>query len=85
MRKSMIVAGFTGLMLTLGGCGQSAEKTGESMDNAVENATQGHRNTSDGAMERAGEAVDQAAGQHRQGDAGDALNDATDGNPSTKP
>ncbi|HVZ98832.1 MAG TPA: hypothetical protein VG841_00805 [Caulobacterales bacterium] len=74
-----------GLAIALGACGQSAEKTGENLDNAVDDATQGHRNTGDGAMERTGEAVDQATGQQRQGDAADAVNDATDGDSRTKP
>ena len=65
-------------------CG-NAEKAGEHADSAVENATQGHENLGDGPLERAGEAADRATRTERQGDAADAVSDATDGNPHTKP
>ena len=68
----------------LAACGQG-EKAGEKMDSAVENATQGHENLSDGPAERAGEAADRATGTERQGDAADAVNDATDGHRDTRP
>ncbi|MES1200421.1 MAG: hypothetical protein ABUS57_03120 [Pseudomonadota bacterium] len=83
--KLLIAVAAATMTLGLGACGQSAEKSGEKMDNAVENATQGHRNTSDGPLEQAGENVDRATGKQREGDAADAVNDATDGNPNTKP
>ena len=83
MRTSMIAA--AALALVLGACGQSAEKTGENMDSAAENATQGHENKGDGPMEQAGEGVDHVTGAQRQGDAADAVNDATDGNKNTRP
>jgi hypothetical protein len=85
LRSLLVATAFAGLV-GLAGCGQqSAESAGEKMDNAVENATQGHENAGDGAMEQAGQAVDNATGTQRNDDAADAINDATDGNPSTKP
>jgi hypothetical protein len=55
--------------LGLAACGDSAEKTGENMDSAVEEATQGHEDLGDGPLEQAGESVDEA----------------TDGDASTNP
>jgi hypothetical protein len=55
--------------LGLAACGDSAEKTGENMDSAIEEATQGHENLGDGPLEQAGENVDEA----------------TDGDASTNP
>lgn len=85
MLKTFATAVAAAALLALAACGQSAEKTGENMDSAVENATQGHENLSDGALEQTGEAVDKATGHERSGDAGDAINDATDGNANTHP
>ena len=85
LRSLLLSVAFAGVT-TLGACGQgSAESAGEKMDNAVENATQGHENPGDGAMEQTGQAVDNATGTQRNDDAADAIHDATDGNPSTKP
>jgi len=76
------VLGLTGL----GACSPegSAEKTGEDMDSAIEEATQGEVNRGDGALENAGEAIDQATGREND-DPVDAVNDATDDNPNTQP
>lgn len=85
LRSFLVATAFAGLV-GLAGCGQqSAESAGEKMDNAVENTTQGHENPGDGAMEQTGQAVDNATGTQRSDDAADAVHDATDGNPSTKP
>jgi hypothetical protein len=62
-----------------------SEQAGENADSAIEEATQGHENLGDGPLERAGEAVDEAAGRETNNDPADVLNDATDGNPSTQP
>ena len=85
MLKTFIAAGASFALLGLAACGQSAEKSGENLDSSLEQATQGHENTSDGPMERAGESLDNVTGQERQGDAADSLNDATDGKASTQP
>jgi hypothetical protein len=64
----------------------SAEKTGENMDSAIEEATQGEKNMGDGALERAGESIDNATGkQEANKDPADAVSDATDGDARTKP
>ena len=86
MLKQFAAAAFAAAALGLAACGQgSAEKTGENLDSAMENATQGHENLGDGPLERAGENIDQAAGNTQNRDAADALNDATDDNPNTRP
>jgi hypothetical protein len=86
MWKPLLAAGAACALLGLAACDNgSAEKTGENLDSAVENATQGHENTSDGPLEQAGESVDRAAGSERQDSAADAINDATDGKSSTHP
>jgi hypothetical protein len=69
--------------LLCAGCEGSAEKAGENMDNQIEEAAQGERNLEDGAMEQAGEAIDEATGKERADDGADALNDATDGDPDS--
>ena len=55
------------------------------MDSAIEEATQGEENLGDGALEQAGEGIDEATGNQQNNDAADALNDATDGDASTNP
>ena len=54
-------------------------KAGENMDSAIEEATQGQENLGDGALEQAGEGIDEATGNQQNNDAADAINDATDG------
>ena len=85
MYKKLLLAAAAAAALGLAACGQSAEKTGENADSAIENATQGHENLGDGPLERTGEAVDQATGHQADNDPADAIHDATDGNPATKP
>jgi hypothetical protein len=86
MLRTLLVATAFASVVGLAGCGQnSAETAGEKADNAVENATQGHENPGDGAMEQAGSAVDNATGTQRTDNPADAVSDATDGNPSTHP
>ncbi|MFZ2029609.1 MAG: hypothetical protein WAU68_04815 [Vitreimonas sp.] len=86
MLKSFGIAAAAAGALCLVACGPGgAEKAGERADSAVENATQGHENMGDGPLEQAGESVDHATGTQRQGDAADAVHDATDGNPNTRP
>lgn len=85
MLKTIVTAVAAAAMLTLAACdGGSAEKAGENMDSAIEEATQGEENLGDGALERAGEGIDNATGTERT-DGADALNDATDGDRSTNP
>ena len=62
----------------------SAEKAGEQMDSAIEEATQGEVNRDDGALEGAGEAIDRATGRAND-DPVDAVHDATDRDPNSKP
>jgi len=86
MLKSIATAAAAAAMLSLAACSQgSAEKAGENADSAIEEATQGHENLGDGPLEQAGESVDQATGTTNNNDAADAVNDATDGNPNTRP
>jgi hypothetical protein len=85
MLKTIAAATAAAALLCVAACGQgSAEKTGENMDSAVEQATQGHENLGDGPMEKAGEQIDQATGNTNNTDPVDAIHDATDGDPSTK-
>ena len=85
MLKTIATAAAAAAMLGLAACGGSAEKAGENMDSAIEEATQGEENLGDGALEQTGEAIDNATGAERQGDAADAINDATDGDANTTP
>lgn len=82
MLAALVVLGLAGL----GGCSQegSSEKAGEKMDSAIEEATQGEVNRGDGALENAGEAIDQATGREND-DPADAIHDATDDNPNSQP
>lgn len=81
MFKSLIYVGAVAGALGLAAC----EEAGEKADSAIEEVTQGHENKGDGALEKAGEAVDNAVGAERKGDAADSLGDAVDGDPKTKP
>ncbi|ANP45833.1 hypothetical protein [Candidatus Viadribacter manganicus] len=82
MFAALAVLAFAGL----GGCNQegSSEKAGENMDSAIEEATQGEVDRGDGALENAGEAIDQATGREND-DPADAIHDATDDNSNTQP
>jgi len=87
MIKSILAASAISALTLVAACGDgggSAEKAGENIDSAFEQATQGEENLSDGPMERAGENVDQATGTANE-NAADAVSDATDGNPTTNP
>jgi outer membrane protein assembly factor BamD (BamD/ComL family) len=85
MLKTLATAAAAVAMLSLAACDGSAEKAGENMDSAIEEATQGEENLGDGALEQAGESIDEATGDQQNNDAADALNDATDGDASTNP
>jgi len=87
MIKTLVAASCVFMLVGLGACKGSAEKTGENLDTAVENATQGHKNSGDGALEKTGESIDKATnnGQNKDKDPMDSLHDATDGDKSTKP
>lgn len=85
MRKTIIMAAASAAMLSLAACGGSAEKAGENMDSAIEEATQGEENMQDGPLEQAGEGLDETTGNSQNDHAADALNDATDGDSSTNP
>lgn len=65
--------------------GGDAEQAGENMDSAFEEATQGEENLGDGPLERAGEDIDAATGDDSDTDAADAMSDAVDGDPDTRP
>ncbi len=86
MLKSTPITGALLSLLALAACSPqgSAEKAGKDMDSAIEEATQGEINRGDGALENAGEAIDEASG-HQNNDPLDAVNDATDGNAATQP
>lgn len=62
----------------------ACEKAGESIDSAVEKVTTGEEKPTDGAFEKAGEAVDNTLGVERKNDA-DSIADAVDGDKSTTP
>jgi hyperosmotically inducible protein len=87
MIRKTILAMSMAALLGVAACNSqgSAEKAGENLDSAIEEATQGNENKSDGALERAGESLDKAAGTENNQDLGDTINDATDGDASTKP
>ena len=84
MLKTLATAVVAAAMLSLAACDGSAEKAGENMDSAIEEAAQGQENPGDGALEQAGESIDQPTGAQNN-DAADAINDATDGNATTNP
>ncbi|MEJ0058785.1 MAG: hypothetical protein WDM79_03975 [Terricaulis sp.] len=85
MLKTIFTAAATVALLSVAACDGGAEKAGENVDSAVEEATQGHENLGDGPFERAGESVDETTGAATDNDAADAVHDATDGNPATNP
>lgn len=87
MRKLVLIAACAVALSGASACKGSAEKAGENMDSAIENAAQGHENKDDGAFEKAGELIDKATnnGQNKDKDPIDKLHDATDGDKSTKP
>lgn len=85
MLKPIFAVAAAAALLTVAACDGSAEKSGENMDSAIEEATQGEENLGDGPLERAGEGIDEATDNTSNDDAADALNDATDGNESTNP
>ena len=80
MMKSMIIA-----CAVLGASAVAAcEKAGEGIDSAIEKIGDGKEDPKDGALEKAGEAIDNTLGIERKNDA-DSLADAVDGDKSTKP
>lgn len=86
MRKTIVTAIAAAAMLSLAACGENnAEQSGENLDSAIEEATQGNETLGDGPLEQAGESIDDATGNQQNNDAADALNDATDGDASTNP
>ena len=60
MLKTLVAAVACIGALSLAACEGSAEKAGENMDSAIEEATQGHENLGDGPLEQAGESIDEA-------------------------
>lgn len=86
MLKSTLITSAMLSLFALAACNPqgSAEKVGEDMDSAIEESTQGEINRGDGALENAGEAIDEATG-HQNNDPVDAVSDATDGNANTQP
>ena len=85
MLRTIVTAAAVAATLGLAACGDSAEEAGQNADSAIEEATQGQENLGDGPLEQAGEGIDEATGNTQNGDAADALNDATDGNENTNP
>ncbi len=86
MRKTIATAIAAAAMLSLAACGENnAEQSGENLDSAIEEATQGSENLGDGPLEQAGESIDEASGNEQNNDLSDAVNDATDGDASTNP
>jgi hypothetical protein len=84
MLKTIACAWALAGLAGLGACSEgSSENAGEKMDSAIEQATQGHENKGDGALEKAGEQVDKVTGAENK-DAVDAIGDATDGDKDTK-
>lgn len=83
MRKSIFMAFITLGVVTLASCseGTSAEKEGEKLDSAIEEAASGEIDRDDGPMENIGEAVDDITGQQND-DPIDAIHDATEEDPS---
>ncbi|MGQ0533961.1 MAG: hypothetical protein ACT4OF_14910 [Caulobacteraceae bacterium] len=84
MLKTFATVAAAAAVLSLTACG-SAEKTGENLDSAIEEATQGEENLGDGPLEQAGESVDEATSNQQNDDPADALNDASDNDASTNP
>lgn len=80
MLKSLLCVAAIGGFVGLSAC----EKAGEDIDSAIEKTVDGHEKKSDGAFEKAGEAVDNTIGVKRDNDA-DSLGDAIDGDKATKP
>ncbi len=79
--RTAFAAGVAACALALAACGQSAvqgsaEEAGERADTQFEQATEGSTDLSDGPLENAGEAIDEAK-QDAQA--------ATDGNSATQP
>jgi hypothetical protein len=85
MLRSLAAATVIFAAFGLAACDGSAEKSGENLDSAIEEATQGEENLGDGPLEQAGESIDEATDNAQNNDGADALNDATDGDPSTNP
>lgn len=71
------LAALGGLLLAACGPGDSAEKQGEKMDSAIEEATMGDVDHGDGALENAGEAIDEVTGNEND-DPVDAVGDAVE-------
>lgn len=84
MRLALIALSAIALTACGQGQGQSAEQQGEELDNRLEETFTGQTNSGDGALERAGETIDNATGQ-QNADPVDAVSDATDGDESTNP
>lgn len=84
--RIILITLSTAALFALGACGdnQSAEKAGERMDSRIEETFTGETNQGDGALERAGEAIDNAT-DHENTDPVDAVSDATDGDSATQP
>lgn len=84
--KLLLAVGLVLGLSVLPACSQqgSSEKAGEKMDSAIEESTQGEINRGDGPLENTGEAIDKATGR-KNDDPVDAVQDATDDDPKTKP
>lgn len=87
MKSAMRAALASFLLIGAAACsdGGDAEQAGENLDSAFEEATQGEENLGDGPLERTGENIDNATGHEGGSDPADAIGDATDGDPDTRP
>lgn len=76
MKQSTLVLAAVLAVFSLAACAPGdAEKAGENADSAIEETTQGQKDLTDGPLENAGEAVDRAAADAKEGidDAGAAV------------
>ena len=84
MKSLIAMTSAAAFAFAVAACGenQSAESKGEDMDNQIEETLGLEHNAGDGAMEQAGEAIDNVTDTQNT-DPVDAASDATDGDPST--
>lgn len=84
MKSLIAMTSAAAFAFAVAACGenQSAESKGEEMDNQIEDTLGLDHDSGDGAMEQAGEVIDDMSGTENT-DPVDAASDATDGDPST--
>jgi hypothetical protein len=84
IKPLIAMASAAAFALAVAACGenQSAESKGEEMDNQIEDTLGLEHDAGDGAMEQAGEVIDNVTGTENP-DPVDAVSDATDGDSTT--